>query len=164
MHDLIHEAMADFAKVAELAHAKFPAKTFTVEIAMKPHRAPATLPAGKIAVYIFFLQGQALKVGIAGPISKARYTSQHYNPRSANSCLARSILKNPGKLAVSLTADSVGYWIEQNTDRVNLLAPVAFGLRRLSLLESFLHVRWNPLFEGRGALEQELLSPMSIAG
>ncbi len=150
LNELVSEAIRDFRKVATLAHAEFPADGFTVEIAAKPHKAPTTLPTDKIAVYAFFLNGQALKVGKVGPKSVARYTSQHYNPASARSTLAQSILTNATRVkAVGIDPGSVGSWIRKHTDRVNLLLPATFGLPILSLLESFLHVRWKPLFEGR---------------
>jgi hypothetical protein len=148
---LVCEALADFRKVAALADTAFIADSITVEITRSPHRQPKGLPAGKIAVYAFFLNGQALKVGKAGPSSNARYTSQHYNPKSAGSNLARSILANPAKVgALCIDALGIGDWIKGHTDRLNLLAPVSLGNRMLSLLESFLHVRWRPVFEGKG--------------
>jgi hypothetical protein len=89
-------------------------------------------------------------VGKVGPNSNARYTSQHYLPNSARSNLARSILLKPAKIgAVGVASLSIGDWIKQHVDRVNLLAPASLGDPMLSLLESFLHVRWKPLFEGK---------------
>ena len=46
-----------------------------------------------MAVYVFSEKSQVLKVGKVGPNSQARYTSQHYNPKSARSTLAKSLLK-----------------------------------------------------------------------
>jgi hypothetical protein len=86
---LASEAITDFAKVVALAQAEFSADWITVEILEKPHNAPRTLPTGHMAVYAFFLNGQVLKVGKVGPKSAARYTSQHYNPASAGSNLAK---------------------------------------------------------------------------
>jgi hypothetical protein len=150
LDELVSEAINDCAKVAALAYANFPLDVITVEIAAKPHKAPTALPPDKIGVYEFFLNGQALKVGKVGPKSGARYTSQHYNPASAGSTLARSILANATRVeAIGVDNESVGNWIEMHTDRVNLLLARTFGLPILSLLESFLHVRWKPLFEGR---------------
>jgi len=149
---LVSEALADFRNVAALADAAFIADSITVEIARSPHRQPKSLPPGKMAVYAFFLNGQALKVGKVGPSSNARYTSQHYNPKSAGSNLARSILANPAQVSVlGIDASGIGDWIRGHTDRVNLLAPASLGDPMLSLLESFLHVRWKPVFEGRGS-------------
>jgi hypothetical protein len=147
---VVSAAMNDFRKVAALADAEFIADSITVEITPKPHKAPTALPPGKMAVYAFFLNGQALKVGRVGPKSAARYTSQHYNPASAKSNLAQSILKNPTKIGVSgIDPARVGEWIKKHPDRVNLLAPASLGEPMLLLLESFLHVRWKPVFEGK---------------
>jgi hypothetical protein len=147
---LIDEALADFQQVGILAGAEIAADKITIEIRGKPHRAPTSLPIGRMAVYAFFLDGKALKIGKAGRKTSARYTSQHYNPASAKSTLARSILANPNKVhATGVDAQSAGDWIKRHTDRANLLVPASFGLPLLSLLEAFLHVRWNPMFEGR---------------
>jgi hypothetical protein len=150
LDQLVSEAVGDFRKAAALAYAEIPADGFTIEILAKPHCAPRTLPAGHGAVYAFFQDGRALKVGMVGHKSVARYTSQHYNHASAPSNLAKSILTHAAKVgAFGITPISVGDWIKTNTDRVNILLPAASGLSMLSLLESFLHVRWKPLFEGR---------------
>ena len=150
LNELVSEAISDFRKVAALAHAELLTDRVTIEIAVKPHKSPKSLPVDHMAVYAFFLNGRALKVGKAGPKSAARYTSQHYNPGSAGSNLAKSILANGAKVgADGIDSGSVGDWIRLHTDRVNLLLPINFGLPILSLLESFLHVRWRPLFEGR---------------
>ncbi|MGH9350555.1 MAG: carbon-nitrogen hydrolase family protein [Terriglobia bacterium] len=150
LNGLVSEALSDFRKAAALASPRFSPDSIAVEIATKPHNPPKILPMGKMAVYAFFLNGQSLKVGKVGPNSGPRYTSQHYSPGSAGSTLAGSILKDPTKVgAVGVDSGSVGDWIKNNTDRVNLLLPVSSGLPILSLLESFLHVRWKPQFEGR---------------
>lgn len=150
LREIVEGALRDFEHVAELARSPCAAAMIEVEIADPPHRQPSRLPIGKMAVYAFFHGRQALKVGKAGAKSAARYTSQHYNPNSAMSTLARSILTNPAKLGLtSLDDAAIGGWIRDNTARVNLLITAPLGLPILSLLESFLHVRWNPLFEGR---------------
>jgi tartrate dehydratase beta subunit/fumarate hydratase class I family protein len=147
--ELVSEAISDFRKVIALACAEFPSEGIKVEILAKPHEAP-TLPIGQVAVYAFFLDGQALKVGMAGPTTAARYKYQHYNPKSASSNLAKSILSNPAIVGADfIDPQSVGDWIKKRTDRVNLLLPITTSLLILKLLESFLHVRWNPTFEGR---------------
>lgn len=147
----VTEALDDFRKVATLAGAEFLADSITPEFLLKPHK-PSGLPAGKMAVYAFFLKGHALKVGKVGANSDARYRSQHYNPNSAGSNLARSILANPARIGAAGVDDlNVGEWIRLNTDRINLLVPASLGDPMLSLLESFLHVRWKPVFEGRSS-------------
>src|ERR1700722_10926655 len=125
----IAEALSDFRQIAALAHAEFLSDTITVELSESPHRPPSSLPSGKQAVYAYFWNGQALKVGKVGPKSTARYTSQHYNPRSAQSTLAGSRHNNPGKIGLqSLDIDEAGAWIKQHTGRVNLLIPANLGV------------------------------------
>lgn len=150
---VVSEALEDFRKVAALADSQFVADTIMAEFLPKPHQ-PTGLPAGKAAVYAFFLNGQALKIGKIGANSDARFRSQHYNPKSAGSNLARSILASSGKLgAIGVNEFNVDDWIKQHTDRVNMFAPAPIGDPMLLLLESFLHVRWKPLFEGRGGVD-----------
>jgi hypothetical protein len=150
LKQLVREALTDFREVAGLAGSSFSVESIEVQIASKPHKPPRALPPGKMAVYAFFLNGRALKVGKAGPKSAARFASQHYSPLSANSNLAKSILANASALGISkLDESSVGEWIRAHTDRANLLLPASAGIPILSLLESFLHVRWKPVFEGR---------------
>lgn len=150
INEFVSEALTDFGKAAVLAGQKFTAEKITFEIAVKPHQQPKELPMDKMAVYAFFCNGQALKVGKVGPKSNARYTSQHYNSRGAPSTLAHSILADPAKAgAIGVSELNVGDWIKQHTDRVNIFMPASFGDPMLSLLESFLHVRWKPRFEGR---------------
>jgi hypothetical protein len=78
-----------------------------------------------------------------GPESAARYTSQHYNAASA-----ASIGAAPSRIGLD-RLDEAGVCLRAETDRVNILMPVRFGLPTLSLMEAFLHVRWKPIFEGR---------------
>jgi hypothetical protein len=149
IRQFVSEALGDFRKVAALADAEFIADSITAEFLSKPHK-PAGLPSGKMAVYAFFLNGQALKVGKVGANSDARFRSQHYNHKSAGSNLARSILADSEKIgAAGVNELNVGDWIKRHTDRVNLFAPAILGDPMLSLLEAFLHVRWKPIFEGR---------------
>ena len=146
-------ALSDFARVAVRMGVECDVNKIMVDIALKPHR-PRGLPTGRMAVYCFLLNGRALKIGKAGPNSDARYRSQHYNPNSAGSTLAGSILKHPSKIGIaSVPADSVGNWIKVHTDRINLLLPTSYGKPMLSELESFLHTRWRPTYEGPVAID-----------
>ena len=149
---MIHEPLSlvqDFRRVAELALASVPVGAIALEALPALHRPPSSLPAGKMAVYVFVWKGQCLKVGKVGPKSQARYTSQHYAPSSSASNLARSLLGANADLALSdLTESNVGHWIRTNVDRVNFLLDVQCGVPVLTLLESFLQCRLNPKFEG----------------
>lgn len=138
----------DFTRAVVTEGVECEVNKITVEIAARPHR-PSALPIERMAVYCFFLNRQALKIGIAGPKSDARYRSQHYNPNSARSTLAGSILKHPKKIGiVTISGTSIGDWIKAHTDRINILLPASYGRPMLLRLELFLHARWKPLYEG----------------
>jgi DNA adenine methylase len=82
--------------------------------------------------------------------SNARYQSQHYNPKSSGSNLARSILIDPTKVSVAGVNElNICDWIKRNTDRVNFLIPADSPKYTRELLEKLLHSRWLPMFEGR---------------
>ena len=139
----------DFLSAAALAGVHLSTSDLTAVRTGAPHAPPKSLPAGKMAVYVFSFGTVVLKVGKAGPNSTARFTSQHYNPSSAPSTLAASILKEGQSLGISgLSPESVGSWIKANTDRTNFLLSVNCGMPVLTLLEAFLQCRLRPRFEG----------------
>ena len=103
----------------------------------------------KMAVYVFSKGPDVLKVGKVGAKSQARYTSQHYNLRSAMSTLAASILSDREQLGLAHVDEaSIGQCIRENIDRVNFLMDKRFGISVLTLLESFLQCRLKPRYEG----------------
>ncbi|MXS86343.1 hypothetical protein ABO04_10680 [Nitrosomonas sp. HPC101] len=139
----------DFRKVVALAGVSFPTTALSFETLPFPHKPPSALPSGKMAVYVFVWNGRCLKVGKVGQKSQARFTSQHYSPASSNSNLAKSLVVGHGKLGLSgITESNVGAWIKANVDRVNFLLNSECGIPVLTLLESFLQCRLNPVFEG----------------
>ncbi len=141
--------MADFISVARLSGIDVRETDIHIEQLPAPHQPPKALPKGKIAVYMFFLGPNCLKVGKVGPKSQPRYTSQHYNSKSSISNLAKSVLKDKAKLGIpDINEDNVGTWIKTNTDRVNILMSDEHGISVLTLLESFLQCRLKPRFEG----------------
>ena len=143
------QLIQDFLNVAALAGIHLSASDLAVERTVAPHCPPKRLPAGKMAVYVFSYGDTVLKVGKAGPNSAARFTSQHYNPSSAPSTLATSILKAGQGLGITgLSPETVGSWIKANTDRTNFLLSVNCGVPVLTLLEAFLQCRLKPRFEG----------------
>jgi len=153
LREMTDAALRDFANVSALTGAECDVDRAKIEALNKPHK-PSGLPTGRMAVYCFFFNGQALKIGIAGPNSDARYRSQHYNPNSAGSNLAKSILAYPSKIGIApLHISFVGNWIKEHTDRINILLPSSYGKPMLSMLETFLHARWKPAYEGREARE-----------
>ena len=141
--------LEDFRKVVVLAGVSLPPAALSFETLPAPHKPPSALPSGKAAVYVFVWNGRCLKVGKVGPKSQARFTSQHYSPASSNSNLAKSLVAGHGQLGLSgITESNVGAWIKTNVDRVNFLLSVESGIAVLTLLESFLQCRLDPVFEG----------------
>ena len=139
----------DFRTVATLAGVELHMEAIRIESLSAPHVPPTKLPVGKMAVYVFFKGSDVLKVGKVGAKSQARYTSQHYNPGSAMSTLAGSILADRERLGLSnIDEASVGHWIRENIDRVNFLMDTQCGVPVLTLLETFLQCRLKPRYEG----------------
>jgi len=149
MNPATQKILADFYQVVALSGVALGENDITAERLSAPHCPPAKLPTGKMAVYAFFLGGQCLKVGKVGPRSQARYTSQHYNPESCRSNLAKSVIAHQGKLGLGdLDENSIKGWIERNTDRINFVVDAKVGMPILNLLEAFLQCRFRPRFEG----------------
>ena len=147
--DELMAALADFRTVSELAGDPITLLEDSVEFMPSPHVPPARLPTGRMAIYGFWRNGEWLKIGKAGPKSHARYASQHYNPDSAKSTLARSLARdatlnsNPG-----FNPSTPGDWIKSETSRMNILLPSVRRYELLSLLEVFLQVHLKPRYEG----------------
>lgn len=142
-------ALSDFQVVSELAGNPVTFGADNVEFCPAPHRQPPTLPKGMMAVYGFWWNGEWLKIGKAGPNSNARYTSQHYNPRSSRSNLAHSLETDEKMVGVpGFDPSNPGIWIKSATSRVNILLPSERGTGLLALLEAFMHVRLRPRYEG----------------
>jgi len=144
----VDSAIVSFTTVAGLAGNPISKADFEVEYLPAPHRPPTRLPAGKMAAYGFWGDGVWLKIGRTGPKSKARFTSQHYNPGSAMSTLAGSLAKDPHRLTViGFDLHAPGAWIITATHRVNILLPAHKQIKLLALLEAFLHLRLRPRYE-----------------
>jgi hypothetical protein len=142
------DAAHDFKKVALLGREPMDEQSLVMEFLPAPHISPSRLPVGKVAIYTFWGDGSWLKIGKVGPNSAARYTSQHYNPNSANSNLAKSISKCGMISARSdFHSDRPGDWIRQFCHRANLLLPESCSRELLACLEAFLHLRLHPRFE-----------------
>lgn len=112
-----------------------------------PHQ-PRNLPARMMGVYTFWFEGDFLKIGKAGPSSNARFLSQHYNPRSARSTLAASILLDRRMQEKGITENNVGDWIKNNCRRVDILLDSDLGIFTLELIEAALHYKYEPIYEG----------------
>ena len=70
--------------------------------------------------------------------------------RAAQSTLAASLLERGTEIGIREVAEwTVGDWIrEKNTDRHNFVLDTGYPIRLLTLLESFLQCRFDPVFEG----------------
>ena len=145
----VTDALVAFSRVTELAGVQVNRNQIDVDFHDAPHRPPSSLPAGKMAIYGFWGLGRWLKIGMVGPKSQARYTSQHYKRGSAISTLAASLANDPAMADVAgLDPAAPGAWIRSSCHRVNILLPSALGRPVLALLEAFLHLRLRPRYEG----------------
>lgn len=144
----IQSAMNDFSAVCKLAGVSFSSSALAIEFLTAVHRPPSRLPLGKMAVYAFHWNNTWLKIGIAGPKSNARYTSQHYNAESAPSTLAASLLKDEEfRIREPVAERDIAGWIRSNANRANILFDETLGDDLLRLAEAFLHVRLRPKYE-----------------
>ncbi len=145
----VENALAAFTTVAALAGDPISRDEIGVEYLPAPHCPPPRLPTCRMAVYGFWGDGTWLKIGKAGPHSNTRYTSQHYNPGSAQSTLAGSLANDPRMLTVEgFDLEAPGAWIKTATHRVNILVPSQRQKELVALLEAFLHLRLRPRYEG----------------
>lgn len=112
-----------------------------------PHR-PKNLDNGKMGIYTFIYNGKFLKIGKAGPKSNARFLSQHYNPKSAKSTLASSLLKDKNMQFECITEYDVGEWIKNNCRRIDILLDSNLGIFTLELIEAIFHYKYEPIYEG----------------
>lgn len=112
-----------------------------------PHQ-PKGLPSGTMGVYTFNYNGLFLKIGKAGPSSNARFLSQHYNPNSAMSNLAKSILNDTDMQNLRINELNVGDWIKRNCRRIDIIIDAEAGIFTLELIEAILHYKYSPIYEG----------------
>lgn len=141
----INNIVEDFIRICDISNINLKKSDIRIEILTAGiNHMPKALPSGYIAVYIFHDNETYYKVGKAHENSNARYQSQHYNPNSSKSNLAKSILSDKN----SIKTDDIGFWIKQNLTRVNILLRKDVGVLTLNLLEAFLHCRLNPKYEG----------------
>ena len=154
--------IADFRSAAKRHNKDYSTSAIESEAVRAPHK-PAPLPRGKCAVYVFSLSAEygarcaagahrVLKVGKAGPNTNARFQSQHYNPGSSPSNLAKSLLHSEFLWAyfgiASLTTGTIGQWIKENTDRDHFYLDAAERNEMLGDLERYLKGVLGPAFEG----------------
>lgn len=95
--------------------------------------------------------GTVLKVGRVGARSEPRFRSQHYNPRSAGSTLANSLLTYrimwPWLGIKHLDESGVKNWMLSNLDRIHIFVPDGHPMV-LASLEIYTRARVGSVFEG----------------
>lgn len=143
----MREAIDSFFEALRLAGINMDKAQISIDDLGCPH-APKGLPPGKMAIYAFQKDGQYLKIGKAGPNSDARFRSQHYNPKSAKSNLAKSLLDDPDMAINKLDEIKIAAWIKNNIRRVDILIDADTNIFVLNFLEVFLHCRFKPKYEG----------------
>ena len=116
------------------------------------HERPKPLQSNQRAIYIFFKDDRWLRIGQTD--YSARFTSQHYGVRRARSTLAKDIRDHGDAFGFSGSDNEIGNWILGNCGRADLRLPVQgvepkAGEYFAKLLESYLHYRLQPRFEGR---------------
>ena len=118
-----------------------------------PHKKPRSIGNNQRAIYIFFKDDNWLRIGQTGDPN--RFKNQHYGVAKGNSTLAKNIQDNAGEFGWSGTNnDEIRHWILGSCGRANLRLPAQGVEPEVSeyfakLLESYLHYRLKPRFEGR---------------
>lgn len=147
MMDYVSEFAEIIGSVSELLGERIDSGKMEIIDRGLPHK-PASLKPGTMGVYTFLYDGRFLKIGKAGASSNARFLSQHYNPRSAASTLAASILADEDMSGKGITEDNVGQWIRSNCRRIDVLLDSGLGVFALELAEAVLHYKYQPKYEG----------------
>lgn len=145
--DYISEIRRIIKSVPEIIGTTIPPESFKINLSEKPHQ-PENLPKGKMAVYIFIYNDSFLKIGKVGPNSNARFQSQHYNPNSAQSNLAKSLMKDK-EMKDIIGNTPIDQWIKNNCDRIDVIIDKnSVPEFSLELIEAILHYRFKPKYEG----------------
>ena len=105
------------------------------------------------AVYVFYYptEGKYLKIGEVGGNSFARFFNQHYNPNSARSTLAKSIIESGEfrtKENETVCSTNVNNWMKESLQRIDIIFTKSNNRFVSKLVESYLHFILQPRFEG----------------
>ena len=158
MKEQLEQCLGDFFRGWELLEpdrgkrAKLCLEELDYRFQYAPHERPQPLRNNQRAIYIFFRGSQWFRIGQTD--YSARFTSQHYGTKRAGSTLAKDVRSHSNELGFNGTDDEIGGWILLNCGRANLRLPVQEVEPKESeyfakLLESYLHYRLGPRFEGR---------------
>jgi hypothetical protein len=89
-----------------------------------------------------------LKIGKANSNSNIRFKNHHYNPKSSNSNLAKSILNDPDMNYLKLSEPNIKEWIKTNTRRIDFILDEKLGFFVLNFIEAYLQLIYKPKYEG----------------
>ena len=143
------ELVADFTRVAAFPGILIPAREIVVEECPAPTAHPPSCRQGCKRSTCFSTPGGASRSARRARGRRRRYCNHHYGVNRAPSTLARSLVAAQSTLGLSgINESTVGAWIPEQTDRVNLLLPARYGVLALSLLEVFAQCRLQPALEG----------------
>lgn len=141
-------AARDFIQIAAIAGYDLSIGELYVEVNPAPHKRTGLRPCF-MAVYSFWRDKEALKVGLASPNDDARFRYHHYSPGTSPSNLARTLKYRFAELGLSAPPLQYRQWIERETGRIDFIMPAGWGPPLAKLFEAYLHARWRPRFEGR---------------
>ncbi len=144
--DYLFEFRKSIESVTAVIGKPLDSSKYTIIDRGSPHK-PVGLPRSKMGVYVFWYDGQFLKIGKAGPNSSARFLSQHYGLK-APSTLAKSILNDANMTALGINEANVSEWIKSNCRRIDVIIDVSAGIFTLELIEGILHYAYEPKYEG----------------
>lgn len=124
---------------------------------LPPKHEPNKLPPNTMAIYIFKYENIYLKIGKVGLNSNSRFQFQHYKTSPhIGSSLAKSLEKGGLDVFSKKSSDiSTENWIKENCYRIEILISAnKFSSNKkayfaLSLIESILHYKYFPLYEGK---------------
>ncbi len=119
---------------------------------------PSMLGKGEQGVYVFYNNDICFKVGKAGPKSKARWNSHHYNlDTTTPSTMTKSIIKdlnsfkelydNTHLTDIDMHPKNIKEWVRNNTSRIEFKIAASESKFALGLLESLVQFYFNPIFE-----------------
>ena len=145
MRDQLEGVLHDFIRIPALCEAS-QWQEVEFEFCEAPHFRPRPLLTNQRAVYLFFRGQEWLRIGQTS--YSQRFTSQHYGTKRAGSTFAKDIWANRQKFGFGGREEGVGDWIMQNCGRANIRLPVGWPKEISPLLESYLHYRLRPRFEG----------------
>lgn len=144
----IKDIMQEIVCLTNSLNHKISSKDYFIEDCGCPHDpAKIDLKSGCGAVYLFFYQGEALKIGKANPGSAVRFKYHHYG-FSAPSTLARSVCSDAQFIALGVNRTNVKSWLKQNTYRINIQVSGNDIEAATELIEAVLHYQFRPRYEG----------------